>query len=182
MLLNSKQNSFYFTFPKGFFPDVVTDKYLPYIKKQPIPYDNIQNYVNSTIQSIGFPGMSIDSVEQIRPLGKKISYKSATPVQDLFSKDFNVQFRIVDGFINYFIMMDTILHFLNFANDQIFIQNLPVRIMDSEGNIVVSVTFKEVTLTSFSEFDLNYTSNSNQDATFNVGFKANYIDIVFESK
>ena len=182
MLLNSKQNSFYFIFPKGFFPSTITDKYLPYIKKQSIPYDNIQNYVNSTIQSIGFPGMSIDSVEQIRPLGKKITYKSATPVQDLFSKDFNVQFRLVDGFINYFIMMDTILHFLNFASDQIFIQNLPVRIMDSEGNIVISVTFKEVTLTSFSEFELNYTSNAAQDATFNVGFKANYIDIVFESK
>ena len=75
MLLNPKGNSFYFVFPRGFFPKSVVDKYLPYIKRQPIPFDNIDDYMNSTIQTIGFPNMTIDSVEQVRNLGKKISYK-----------------------------------------------------------------------------------------------------------
>lgn len=182
MILNPKSSSFYFVFPKGFFPPVVVDKYLPYLKKQPIPFDNVSNYMNSTIRSIGFPSMSIDSVEQIRPLGKKINYKSGTPVQDLFSKDFSIQFKLVDGFVNYFIMLDTVLHFLDFENPDLFIQDLPLRIMDNEGNIVMSVSFQGVTLTSFSELELAYTSNSPQPASFNVGFKCNYIDIVLEAK
>ena len=83
MLLNPKSNSFYFNFPRGFFSERVTDKYEDYIKKQPIPFNDVAQYVNSTIQSVGFPGLSIDSVEQVRNLGKKIAYKSATPTQDL---------------------------------------------------------------------------------------------------
>jgi hypothetical protein len=182
MILNPKSSSFYFIFPKGFFPEIVVDKYLPYLKKQPIPFDNVANYMNSTIRSIGFPSMSIDSVEQVRPLGKKINYKSGTPIQDLFSKDFSIQFKLVDGFINYFIMLDTVIHFMDFQNPGLFLQNLPLRIMDNEGNIITSVTFKEVTLTSFSELELAYTSNSPQPSSFTVGFKCNYLDIVLEAK
>ncbi len=182
MLLNPKLNSFYFNFPKGFFTERVTQKYQKYIEKQPIPFDTVAQYVNSTIQSIGIPGLTIDSVEQIRPLGKKISYKSATPVQDLFTQEFTIGFRNVDGFINYFIMMDAIVDFLNFGNPDLFIQDLPVRIMDSEGNVVVSVTFQEVIFTSFSNIDLNFTNNNPQYQAFSLGFKCNYIDIKFEGK
>jgi hypothetical protein len=182
MLLNPKGNSFYFVFPRGFFPPKVVDKYLPYIKRQPIPFDNINDYMNSTIQTIGFPNMAIDSVEQIRNFGKKISYKSSTNVQDLFSHDFSIGFKNVDGFINYFIMLDTILNFLNFQNDQLRLPDLPLRIMDNEGNIVTSVTFKEVILTSYSELQLSYASNANQFTQFTLGFKCNYLDIVLEAK
>ena len=182
MILNPKGNSFYFNFPKGFFSSRVTEKYENYIKKQPIPFDNVQQYVNSTIQSISMPGLTIDSVEQVRVLGKKVSYKGSTPIQDLFSRDFTINFKNTDGFINYFIMLDTVLDFLNFGNPQLFIQDLPVRIMDNEGNIVVSVTFQEVILTSFSQIDLSYTSNSPQFASFSLGFKCNYIDIQLEIK
>lgn len=182
MLLNPKQNSFFFQFPKGFFPEIVVEKYMPYLKKQPIPFDSLSSYVNSTIQTITFPGLQIDSVEQVRPLGKKITYRGSTPIQDLFSKDLNIQFRLVDGFINYFILLDTILWYINFAQEQVFIQDLPLRIMDSEGNIVVSATFQKSILTSFSELQFAYTSNAAQDANFSMGFKFNYLDIKLEAK
>jgi len=182
MLLNPKSSSFYFVFPKGFFPDIISDKYMPYLKKQPIPYDTLQSYVNSTIQSVTFPSMTIDSVEQIRNLGKKITYKGSTPVQDLFTHDLTIGFKNTDGFINYFIMLETILHFLNFKNQDLFIQDLPVRIMDNEGNIITSVIFKEVTISSFSEIELNYTSNNPTFAAFSMGIRYNYLDIVLEVK
>ena len=182
MLLNPKQNSFFFQFPKGFFPEIIVEKYMPYLKKQPIPFDSLQQYVNSTIQTISFPGLQIDSVEQVRPLGKKVTYRGSTPIQDLFSKDLAIQFRLVDGFINYFILLDTILWYINFAQEQVFIQDLPLRIMDSEGNIVVSATFQKAILSSFSELQFAYTANAPQDANFSMGFKFNYLDIKLEAK
>jgi hypothetical protein len=182
MLINPKSNSFYFNFPKGFFSERVTSKYEKYIKKQPIPFDTVQQYVNSTIQSISMPGLTIDSVDQVRNLGKKIAYKSATPVQDLFSKDITMNFRQTDGFMNYFVMLDTVLDFLNFENPQVHIQNLPLRILDNEGNVVISVTFQEVLFTSMTTFELNYTSNNPQFSAFSLGFKCNYIDILLEAK
>jgi len=182
MILNPKANSFYFNFPKGFFSERVTQKYEKYIKRQPIPFDNVQQYVNSTIQSVGFPSISIDTVEQVRLLGKKINYKSSTPIQDLFSRDFSINFKMADGFVNYFILLDTVLDFLNFENPQLFIQDLPLRIMDNEGNVLFSLTFQEVIFSSLNNIDLSYTNNSPNFTTFALGFRCNYIDIVTEIK
>jgi len=182
MILNPKASSFYFNFPKGFFSERVVQKYSKYIEKQPTPFDNVAQYVNSTIQSISFPSLNIDSVEQVRPLGKRVSYKSSTPIQDLFSKDISINFKAADGFINYFIMLDTILDFLNFSNEQIFIETLPLRIMDGEGNIVFSVQFQQALFTSFTGLELNYTSNNPSYTSFTLGFTCNYLDIKFEGK
>jgi hypothetical protein len=136
--------------------------------------------MNSTIQSVGFPGMSIDLVSQTKNLGKQINYQSATPVQDLFTRDFDVTFRIGDGFVNYFIMLETVLDKLAFQNDTLFIPILPLRILDNEGNVVTSVIFKEVNITSVSQLNLNYTQNAPQVYTFSVGFKCNFLEIELE--
>ena len=179
-ILNARANSFYFVFPKGFFPDKVHQKYIDYLKKQPTPYDTLTSYMNSTIQSITFPSMSIDSVEQVRNLGKKINYQSATPVQDLFNRDFQVTFRIAEGFINYFIMLETVLDYLDMKNPTIFAQNLPLRTLDNNGTIITTVMFKEVIFSSFSELNLNYTQNAPSVYTFSVGFRCNYIGLDLE--
>lgn len=182
MILNPKASSFYFNFPKGFFSDRILEKYAKYIERQPIPFDNVQSYVNSTIQSISFPSLSIDTVEQVRTLGKKVNYKSATPVQDLFSKDITINFKAADGYINYFIMLDTVLDFLNFANPEAFISVLPLRILDGEGNVVVSVQFERVIFSSFTGLELSYTGNNPSYTSFSLGFTCNYLDIKFEAK
>lgn len=177
MILNSRASSFYFVFPKGFFPESVVAKYMPYVKSLQTPYDTLTQFMNSTIQSINFPGMSISQSEQTKYLGKKVSYKGATPVQDLFNQNFNVSFRLGEGFINYWIMLDTVLSFENFANDQIFIPSLPLRFLDNNGNVLVTNNFQNVILTSISEVQLNYTQNSPQVNTFTVGFKSNFMHI-----
>ena len=182
MILNAKGSNFFFVFPRGFFPDAVTEKYTPYLKRQPIAYDSIPQMMNSTIQSVTVPSIQTDVVEQTRYLGKKIRYKSATPIQDLFSTDFNVTFKMVDGFLNYFVMMDTLLYFLNFKNADVHTMDLAVRLLDNDGNIVTTIGFKETIIKSLGELQLNYTSNSPENQTFSLGFTCNFIDIVLEAK
>ena len=177
MILNSRGSSFYFVFPKGFFPQTVIDKYMPYVKNLQTPYDSMSQFMNSTIQSINFPGMTIGQSQQTRYLGKKITYKGATPVQDMFNQDFSVSFRMGDGFINYWIMLDTIQNFENFKSDELFIPDLPLRFLDNEGNILVTNHFKNVIINSISEVQLSYTQNSPQVSTFSVGFKSNFMHI-----
>lgn len=179
-ILNTRPSSYYFVFPKGFFPNRVMEKYEDYIKSQPVPFDTVRDFLNSTIQGVTLPSLAVETVEQIRPLGKRIEYTGSKPVQDLFNKEFSISFRTVDGYINYWIFMETLLYFLNFKNEQLFIQQLPLRILDNEGNITVSVIFTEVLITSFSELTLDYTQYDPQDISFSIGFKANYIDIDLE--
>jgi hypothetical protein len=177
MILNSRASNFYFVFPKGFFPASVVEKYTPYIKQAQTPYDTLTQFMNSTIQSINFPGMALSQSSQTKYLGKKVSYKGSTPVQDMFNQEFTVTFRMGDGFINYWIMLDTVLHFENFLNSQVYIEDLPLRFLDNQGNILVTNTFKQIIMTSISEVQLNYTQNNPQVSTFSVGFKSNFMDI-----
>lgn len=179
-ILNTRSSSYYFIFPKGFFPERVKNKYDDYIKKQPIPYDNVQDFLNSTIQSVTMPSLEVGTVEQVRKLGKVIKYKNSLPIQDSFSKDFSISFKMVDGFINYWLFMETVLHFLNFKNEEPFIQSLPLRILDNDGNILVTVKFTEVLVTNFSELEMNSTQYEPQYSQFTIGFTANYIDIDLE--
>lgn len=177
MILNARANSFYFVFPKGFFPSGVQDKYFQYIKSQSIPYDTLTQYMNSTIQSVSFPSLQVDNVTQTRPLGKTITYQSATPIQNMFSQGFNVTFRMAEGFINYFVMLETMLEHLNFKNPNLFVENLPLQILDNNGNVVVTAKFKGVTIASLSELTLNYTQNNPTATSFSAGFNYNYLSL-----
>ena len=180
MILNARANSFYFVFPKGFFPPGVQDKYFQYIKSQSIPYDTLTQYMNSTIQSVSFPSLQASSVTQTRPLGKTITYQSATPIQNMFSQGFNVTFRMAEGFINYFVMLETMLEHLNFKNPDLFVENLPLQTLDNNGNVISTCQFKGETLASLSELTLNYTQNAPTTTTFTAGFNYNYLSIDLE--
>ena len=182
MILNAKGNNFYFVFPRGFFPEAVTSKYTPYLERQPVAYETISQLMNSTIQSVTVPSIQMTTVEQTRYLGKKVRYKSSVPIQDLFSTDFSVTFKMTDGFLNYFVMLDTLLYFLNFKNSDVHSMDLAVRVLDNDGNIVTTIGFKETILQSLGELQLNYTSNAPDTQTFSLGFSCNFIDVILEAK
>jgi hypothetical protein len=181
MLLNARQNGFWFQFPKGFFYPEVEDKYAPYIKRMPIPYDTIRDFMNSTIQSVTFPTLrTVDNVEQIRPGGFKQSYKSATAIQNLIQREFNVTFKLGEGFINYWVMYENLIKFLDFQNKQEYFPDLTLRLLDNEGIIMASVEFQQVIVTSLGEVQLNYSSTTPQFSAFTVGFRCNYVNVKLE--
>jgi hypothetical protein len=76
--------------------------------------------------------------------------------------------------------METISAHLNFKNPALFVDNLPLRILDNQGNIITSVLFKGITIASLSELSLNYTQNAPAATSFSVGFNYNYISIDLE--
>jgi hypothetical protein len=181
MLINSRQNSFFFQFPKGFFSKALEDKYVGYVKRMPIPYETLRDFMNSTIQQISFPSFqSIDSVEQVRPGGFTQKYKSATNIQNLLSRQFTVTFKMGEGFINYWIMYDCIVEALDFNNPEQVLPDLTLRLLDHEGIIMSTVSFQQPIYTSLSEAQLNYSSTTPQFSTFSVGFRCNYVDIKLE--
>ena len=181
MLINSRQNSFFFQFPKGFFSKSLEDKYLGYVKRMPIPYETLRDFMNSTIQQITFPSFqAIDKVEQTRPGGFKQSYKSSTTLQNLLKREFTVTFKLGEGFINYWIMYDCIVNFLDFNNPDQYLPDMNLRLLDNEGVVMSTLTFQQSIFTSLSEVQLNYASTTPQFSTFAVGFKCNYVETKLE--
>jgi hypothetical protein len=181
MILNARQNGFIFNFPKGYFGKALESKYSSYINRMPIPFDSLGDFMNSTIQQVSFPTFQgIDHVEQTRPGGYKQSYKSATNIQNLIRRDFNVTFKLGEGFINYWIMYESMVNFLDFGNKQEYLPDLTLRLLDHEGVIMSSVQFEQPIYTSLSEVQLNFSSTTPQFSSFSVGFRCNYVKIKLE--
>ena len=181
MLLNSRQNGFIFNFPRGYFGTSLEEKYNAYVNRMPIPWDTLKDFMNSTIQQVSFPTFQgIDHVEQTRPGGYKQSYKSATNIQNLIKRDFSVTFKLGEGFINYWIMYEHMVSFLDFSNEEQYLPDLKLHLLDHEGIIMASVEFQQPIYTSLSEVQLNYSSTTPQFSTFSVGFRCNYVNIKLE--
>ena len=64
MILNSRNNNFIVSFQRGFFFPEITEKYETYIKRLPIPYENIHDYMTAGVQAITFPSLQGETVEQ----------------------------------------------------------------------------------------------------------------------
>lgn len=181
MILNARQNGFIFNFPKGFIIKEVVEKYEKYINRLPIPYDTVDTFINSTIQQVNFPTLrQIDTTEQIRPGGFKQSYKSSTTLQNLIQREFSVTFKLGEGFINYWILYENMVKFLDFQNPDVYLPDFRLLLLDNDGVVMASVVLQQIMYTSLSEIQLNYASTTPQFSTFTVGFKCNNVDVKLE--
>ena len=181
MILNARQNGFVFNLPKGFLSSKVITKYEGYVKRLPSPYDTLTDFINATIQSVNFPTLNaIDNVQQTRPGGFTQTYKSSTTIQNLVQRDFTVTFKLGEGFINYWILYENILEFLDFKNPEQYFQDFRLMMLDNEGVVMTTVHLQQPIVTSLSQVQLNYSSTTPQFTTFSVSFKCNYVDIKLE--
>jgi hypothetical protein len=181
MLLNARNNLFEFNFPKTFMPDTVSKKYKGYLNR--IPGNVIEepiDFINYTIQSINIPGIGYEPVEQLQKPGRNIQYRDARPVQELFQKELTVTFQLVDGYINYWMMQDLLRYYYAFENRQPFLEDLNVRMLDSEGNALVTARLIRPIMKNMGDLSLSFASNVAEFTTFDVTFGYNELDIKIE--
>lgn len=179
MRLSTLSSSFIFQFPSDFLPPLVLNDYKGFLDKYQMPYDNIIDYLNSTIKSVSFPGLSITPVSQTIIRGKKIFQKPATPVQDVVSShEITVTFRDVDGHANYMLMYDIFQkHYLDTEN--LFIQPLTITTLDMWRNSVYQIRFYQLIALNLSECNFDYSVQKINPAEFTVTFNFNYIELDF---
>jgi len=181
MILNSRNNLFNFKFPKNFVPQEVADKYRPYLNRMPgnIIEEPI-DFVNYTIQGLAIPGVSFDPAQQA-PNDGTITYKRGyQPIQNLINREVTVTMQLLDGFINYWIMSDTLLYHYNRANTNEYIDDFKLQILDAEGIHVMSAVFEKPIMNSISELELNMASNIAEFSTFNITFFYNKFNLLNE--
>jgi hypothetical protein len=177
MIINSRSSNFLFTFPKGFFSPHVLKKYTPYVKRNFLPYDTLDNFMSAQIQSVTFPTLSMEPVQQTRYLGKKQEYKNSVPVKDLFTRDLSVTFKSLDGYINYWIFLENALEYLCFDNKTLYFDDLQMRFLDQEGHVTTTTQYKGTYFKGLSEVSISYSSNNPDFATFTASFGFFSMDI-----
>ena len=180
MRISSQSSQFIFNLPESFIPNEVIETYKPILEKNWVQYENVIHYLNSTIKSVNFPGITFDLPKQILMRGKVRDFKPARNVQDIITnRELSVTFRSVDSDLNYWLLFDIInKHYLDVENQ--FLDPFTITVVDVHRDAIYIIKFYEIILKTISENNFNYSSQKiNSAKDFTITFNFNFYEIEF---
>jgi hypothetical protein len=178
--LSSQSSQFIFNLPESFLPNEIIETYKPILEKNWIQYENVIHYLNSTIKTVNFPGITLELPKQILMRGKVRDFKPSKNVQDIITnRQLTVTFRSVDSDLNYWLLFDIVnKHYLDVENQ--FLDPFIITVVDVHRDALYVIKFYEIILKSISENSFNYSSQKiNSAKDFNLTFNFNFYDIEF---
>lgn len=176
MILNSRNNNFIVTLQRNFFYPEIVNKYETYIKRLPIPYENLHDYMTAGIQAITFPSLNAETTEQTLNEDPITAKGGLRPIYWL-DRSFTITFKSYEGYINYWVMFDMFWKYYDPDQKNKYLGNVIITFLDQTGFEFIGVELSQVTFVSLSEVELNYSSNTAEFKNFTAEFKYNYIDI-----
>ncbi len=181
MLLNALKNNYTIYFPYNFFYSEIRNKWTPIIKRLKLPYEQVEDFINSNIQSISFPGVNIPTVEQGQSQFK-ISYTGGKEMEPLLNKELAIVFKLSEGFITYWILFHQCELFLKYGERNPFWPPMYISFLDHHGFQMVEFEFEQIIPLSLSQLDVNYSTVSNEFSTFTFNIKYNRFNTKYSVK
>jgi hypothetical protein len=177
--ISSQSSQFIFNLPQSFLPAEVIETYTPILEKNWIQYENVIDYLNSTIKSVNFPGISFEMPTQIRMRGKERSFKPAKNPQDIITtRQLQVTFRSVDSDLNYWLLFDILnKHYLDTENQ--WLDPFTITALDIHRDAIYVIKFYEIIINSINENMFNYSSQKVTSKDFVVSINFNFYDVEF---
>lgn len=179
MRLSSQNSQFIFNMPQNFLKPEILQTYIPVLEKNWVQYENVIDYINSTIKGVNFPGVSFDMPKQITVRGKERYFKPAKNIQDIITThELTVTFRSVDSDLNYWLMFDILSkHYLD--TDNAFLDPFTITSVDIHRDAIYVIRFYELILKGQSDNTFNYSQQKVNAKEFTVTFHFNFYDIEF---
>jgi len=179
MRLSSQNSQFIFNMPQNFLKPEILQTYIPILEKNWVQYENVIDYINSTIKGVNFPGISFDMPKQITVRGKERYFKPAKNIQDIITThELTVTFRSVDSDLNYWLMFDILSkHYLD--TDNAFLDPFTITSVDIHRDAIYVIRFYELILKGQSDNTFNYSQQKVNAKEFTVTFHFNFYDIEF---
>ena len=98
----------------------------------------------------------------------------------LIDRNFTITFQLLDGNVNYWIMLETFFHYYSYETETPYTFNVPLHIFDGEGLRMYSVTFKDCLFTGLNQFTMSYSEITPEFRTFECTFAFNEINMDFQ--
>jgi len=179
MIRNARNNQFVFKFPPGFLYPEIKQKYDYYLTKVPTPFRDMSAYLNHKIQGVNFPAVASGSTEQI--LDKVPQYwRQSFDFTRVLTKEFTVDLKTTDGFLNYWVMLEQYKAYLTWENMDDYFPDMNIIFLDRFGYQLVTITFKDVMMIGIDALDMSYAASGFDFKTFGVTFK--YSDFAIDVK
>lgn len=158
--------------------------YRTFIDRSHVQYDDVLEYLNSTIKSINFPGINLEPKTQTRIRGKKIQYKGSENIHDLIGGEITITLKSVDSHTNYFMLQHMYVdYYLDVERENspnnIFAPPFLLGILDQNRDGVYYVIFDKPQFKSIGEITFDYSDSLVEDKTFTINFTYNFFEMEY---
>ena len=178
MRINSQNNQFVFSLPQAYVTKDIEEKFQILMDKNFVQYNDVMDYLNSTIKDMVFPSISYETVTQTKYHGKKVQFREAGNVADKFQGQLDITYRSVDSHLNYFLLLEICNRYYLQDNPN-YLPTLNIKILDKDGDVIYIILLKDVIVSSLSELRLAYYNTDFAEQTFTLQFTYNFIDILW---
>jgi hypothetical protein len=178
MRLSSQSSQFIFNLPSTFLKPEILLTYTPVLEKNWVQYENVIDYLNSTIKGVNFPGVSFEMNKQIMTRGKERQFKPAKNVQDIVGHELTISFRSVDSDLNYWLLFDILSkHYLD--TDNSFVDPFTITCVDMHRDAIYVIRFYEMIIKGLAGNQFNYAQQKVSAKDFDLTVHFNFYDIEF---
>lgn len=175
---NPRKDLFEIILPDSFFIEDVTHKYDQIIKQRRYPLDDMKSVLYESIQSFNTPDFGYQLIEQQTHdgnsnVGQTNQIAPKTSAQQVTEKTFSVSFRMVDGYLNYFYLLELFFTRFQFGENAKLrgqFGNLMLKLKRPDGDMMYIVNYQKCSLIGVPSLDLAYNSPTRDFLEFSCTF------------
>lgn len=189
--LSPRYDLFRFQFPRDFLPTEISEKYTKILNREPGVLVTAIDYLNESIKGTNLPGISDINVAQqqhstnivektklrlnVEPKTDIIHTATSNPL-DKINKEFRVTFRMNQGLYNYFMMYETIFHYICKPMLRESEPVLYIELLDEDGVVRSRIKYIDCHIDGIDGLDFTFNKTERDSGEFDVTFKFNNID------
>ena len=189
--LSPRYDLFRFQFPRDFLPTEISEKYNKILNREPGVLVTAIDYLNESIKGTNLPGISDVNVAQqqhssntvektktrlnVEPKTDIIHTSTSNPL-DKINKEFRVTFRINQGLYNYFMMYETIFHYICNPMLREGEPVLYIELLDEDGVVRSRIKYMDCHVDGIDGLEFTFNKTERDAGEFDVTFKFNNID------
>lgn len=197
--LKGRQDNWRLLFDKDFIPDEITEKYTKVLNMRKSFITQPVDFINETIQKVqvlGFSGATFAQQQTTRNTPTRnadriaennfqgsyddVQYRAVTSPISIIDKTLNVQFRMSQGYLNYFILFESFFYkYCRDTNNSQLDTHFNIDIYNEFGEIYARIVLYKPVIDAMDMLDLDFTQPVAQSQTFQVTFKYSNIDFQF---
>ena len=181
-------NQFRFYFNKTFIYQKVKERFRPGFEALNYGlYNDITDYLNSTVVKVIWPGIADDSttkqygVKKGSGINRSRTNKGGKAADELVSKELTVVLSVKESYVNWLLLYCNWLeHFkLPESEKKIHLPDCGMHIMDDNGSVLMSIVFTGITFLDMEKMEFNVTDNKFINRDFQLSLTYNDFDMRF---
>lgn len=192
--LPPRYDLFHFAFPKTIIPTQIEKKYYDYINRTKSVITSPIDLLNESIVGVNIPSLSelITQQSQIgyssRPTNVRgrrveptaeVEFRNTDNILAHINREFKVTMRLNQGFVNYFMMYETIFYAYDKSTTTNPLDVFTVDVLNELGQIVCSVDIIDPHFDGIDGLEFSYNKLDQSTNTFDLTFKFTNINIRF---